>query len=217
MERIFILVSLLLMGLVLQFQNITSAYKHDSFSIPVHDVLFNIIPPHDFSWLYFGEMWGLIVVVLFAVWQKKSPYPLSFIIFAFVLFFLLRSIVLIPTGIGSPAGQLIPDGEGFGLVHYLQNDMFFSGHSGSPFLLAILFWNQKYFRYFFLLVSFLMAYAVLAMRIHYTIDIIGAWLAAFAVYHASLFFYPRYTFFLCRLFQKKPENTRNIPPSTIEN
>lgn len=212
-EIILSIVAGILLFLALILQDITSEYKHFAPHISVDDLAFSFIPMYDFSWLYYGEVWILLFVSSIVFFKIKSSrtIPLSFIIFCFAVLFAIRSLVLVPTGVGTPMNQIIPSGYEFGIVHYLQNDMFFSGHTSTPFLLALLFWKTPWARYFFLAFTVLMAYSVLSMRIHYSIDVIGAIFGAHFSYHLSHWAY----FSLLNKIQ--PENNKNNPPSITEN
>ena len=52
-------------------------------------------------------------------------------------------------------------------------DLFFSGHTGMPFLLALIFWDWRRVRYMFLFISVACAIIVLA-GLHYSIDVCSA-------------------------------------------
>jgi membrane-associated phospholipid phosphatase len=65
---------------------------------------------------------------------------------------------------------------------FFQNDLFFSGHTGGPFLVALILWKNRFMRYSLLIVSVLMAFTVLAMRLHYSIDIIGAYFITYGIF-----------------------------------
>ena len=64
-------------------------------------------------------------------------------------------------------------------------DMFFSGHTGLPFLMALIFWRQKNLRYLFLAVSVAFGITALMGHYHYTIDVFAAFFIAYGVYAFS--------------------------------
>jgi hypothetical protein len=81
---------------------------------------------------------------------------------------------------------------GFGLYDILfnsSNDFFFSGHTGLPFLMALVFWPEKFWRYFFIGTSIVLGASVLLTHFHYSIDVFAA---PFIVY--SLFVLTRKIF-----------------------
>ena len=56
---------------------------------------------------------------------------------------------------------------------YNQHDLFFSGHTANLFLVSILY-SEKRFKYFFLLITFLIATFLVLQRAHYSIDVLFA-------------------------------------------
>ena len=64
-------------------------------------------------------------------------------------------------------------------------DLFFSGHTGMPFLLALIFWRDKWARYIFILFSVVFAVTVLLSHMHYTIDVASAFFITFTIYHIA--------------------------------
>jgi hypothetical protein len=117
---------------------------------------------------------------------------------------LLRGLTIALTGLGPPdparAGPGL-SGRGFGeavlaLVSpaevfgrgthsaYLTKDLFLSGHAATTFLLLLYLWHRPALRWLALLAHLLVASSVLLSRIHYSIDLVGAWAVTFAVYAA---------------------------------
>ena len=69
-----------------------------------------------------------------------------------------------------------------------NNENFFSGHTGVPFLLFLLF-RVKWVRAVFLVESVAMGACVLLTRNHYTIDVLGAYFMTYAIYRLGLFLF----------------------------
>jgi len=65
-------------------------------------------------------------------------------------------------------------------------DLFFSGHTGYPFLCALISWKQKYLRYFFILSSVFFGTISLLGHYHYTIDVFAAFFITYGIYQISL-------------------------------
>jgi membrane-associated phospholipid phosphatase len=74
---------------------------------------------------------------------------------------------------------------------FTGNDLFFSGHTGIPFLLALIFWKNKTLRIIFLGFSVLFAIVVLLGHLHYSIDVLSAYFITYSIFH------------ICRVFFKK--------------
>jgi hypothetical protein len=115
---------------------------------------------------------------------------------------LLRGLTIALTGLGPPdparAGPGL-GGLGFGeawlalvspvqvfgsntLSAYLTKDLFFSGHTATTFLLCLYLWHRPRLRWVALLGHALVVASVLLARLHYAIDVAGAWAVTFAVF-----------------------------------
>ena len=67
---------------------------------------------------------------------------------------------------------------------YLTKDLFFSGHAATTFLLLLYLWRRRRLRALLLAAHALVVASVLLARIHYAIDVVGAWAVTFAIYAA---------------------------------
>jgi len=65
---------------------------------------------------------------------------------------------------------------------YLTKDLFFSGHAATTFLLLLYLRDRPRLRWLALLAHALVVASVLLARIHYAIDVVGAWAVTFAIY-----------------------------------
>ncbi|HET9594466.1 MAG TPA: phosphatase PAP2-related protein [Anaeromyxobacteraceae bacterium] len=65
---------------------------------------------------------------------------------------------------------------------YLTKDLFFSGHAATTFLLALYLWPRRGLRWAALAGHALVVASVLLARLHYAIDVAGAWAITFAVF-----------------------------------
>jgi membrane-associated phospholipid phosphatase len=65
---------------------------------------------------------------------------------------------------------------------YLTQDLFFSGHTATTFLLVLYLWRRRWLRWAALAAHVLVVATVLLARLHYAIDVAGAWAVTFALY-----------------------------------
>ena len=63
-----------------------------------------------------------------------------------------------------------------------SGDLFFSGHTGLPFLMALIFWSSPRIRCFFLALSVFFAVTVLLGHLHYSIDVASAYLITYSIF-----------------------------------
>ncbi len=134
----------------------------------------------------------IFVGLLLLIEPKTIPYTLKTI----GLFVCIRALFVIMTHYGPYADHIQPDISAF---RYVSSgaDLFFSGHTGIPFLLAMMFWQRKYLRNFFIFCSFVAAVAVLLGHLHYTIDVFSAYFIAYGINRIAQLFFPEdHTIFL---------------------
>ena len=74
---------------------------------------------------------------------------------------------------------------------YLTKDLFFSGHTSSTFLLLLYLWKYPKIRLLAAAAHIIVVATVFFSHLHYTIDVIGGWAVAFAVYMAAEKFFNR--------------------------
>jgi hypothetical protein len=65
---------------------------------------------------------------------------------------------------------------------YLTKDLFFSGHVATTLLLLLYVWPWKRLRYAMIALHGIVVASVFLSHLHYSIDVVGAWAIAFAVF-----------------------------------
>jgi membrane-associated phospholipid phosphatase len=70
-------------------------------------------------------------------------------------------------------------------------DLFFSGHTGMPFLLALIFWEDKWTRFLFLGFSIMFGIVVLLAHLHYSIDVLSAFFITYTIFHLALYIFKK--------------------------
>ncbi len=127
---------------------------------------------------------ALFILILCFKYHKGAPYLLK----AISLFVSVRALFVMLTHIGPFPFQLDLESN---LLSFITtgNDLFFSGHTGLPFLLALMFWKHKLLRYFFILSSVLLGVAALLAHLHYSIDVFAAFFITHSLYTLSKKFF----------------------------
>ena len=120
-------------------------------------------------------MQGIFIFLSFVAWLLiKEPKQIPFVLKAIALFVIIRSIFITLTHLGSPPDNFFANYNGIIRKFTFGGDLFFSGHTGLSFLMALIFWENKYFRNIFIAVSMLFGAAVLFGHLHYSIDVFAA-------------------------------------------
>jgi len=140
--------------------------------------------------LDFVVVFGALLFWMFAfTFMAFRPKYLLFGLKAVALFIVFRAFFISLTHIGIYPHQIFigPDDAGFRLykLFTFQGNFFFSGHAGFPFLMALIFWREKKWRWFFLSVTFIFAASVLLAHVHYSIDVFAAPFITYGIFKAA--------------------------------
>ena len=177
---------MLIVANIINFYAGTYATEHAS--SPVTDLILSNIRVFDVDgWFVYGTL--TFWVFLAFVWAhhiERTPFAIK----SLSLFIAIRSVFITLTHIGPFVGQVawsntILDKFSFG------GDLFFSGHTGIPFLFALIFWDIKLLRYIFLALSAFFGTIVLLGHLHYSIDVLSAFFITYSIYHMSQFFFKK--------------------------
>jgi hypothetical protein len=175
-------VVLLIVSLVANFYS--SKYASISMSNSVSDIILSNIRVYDVDgfFVYGGIAFWLSVFIM----ALARPNRLPFISKSVALFVLIRAVFISLTHIATfPSHLVIEPSLLFGMFSY-YGDLFFSGHTGLPFLMALIFWDNKYLRVIFLASSLFFGVIVLMGHLHYSIDVLGAFFITYSIYHLAL-------------------------------
>jgi len=174
---------LLTVSLVAQFFIID--YVNSLSTTPVTDIILSNIRVYDVGGIF---VYGSIILTVLGVFLGLRR--LNFMPFAMkslALFTLIRAIFVTLTHISPFPTHAVIDlpfflnNEALSGI-FTGNDLFFSGHTGLPFLLALIFWEHKTERTIFLSFSILFAIVVLLGHIHYSIDVLSAYFITFSIF-----------------------------------
>ncbi len=175
-------------------------YATEKASNSVTDIILDNLPVVDVDgiFVYGAILFGVFLIILLI----KEPKQIPFIIKSAALFYFIRAIFISLTHLG-PIFQQAP------LVSNILSrnlifgaDYFFSGHTGLPFLMALMFWNNKYLRGIFLATSFIFGASALLGHFHYSIDVFAAFFITYGIFHIARWLFAKdYRLFLDSLHQ----------------
>lgn len=178
-------IALLSLAFVINLQSVM--YTEDVKVMSVGDLILDNIPMVDLLFLY---TWGIFIVlgivVIYPIFFK--PELLPFAAKTIAAFIIIRAGFISLTHLGAPENFFkLPDiyaQPGLFRIFYL-NDLFFSGHTGFPFLAALIFWENRLLRWFLILMSLAQGATVLFMHVHYSIDVFSAFFITYSIYIVS--------------------------------
>lgn len=171
---------LFIVSLVLNYY--ASNYATKEASSPVTDIILSNTRVYDVDILFvFGTFALISLIALFGLQRfNRIPYLLE----AIALFYAIRSVFLTLTHIAPFPMQVSFESDIFTRMNF-GGDLFFSGHTGLPFLVALIFWKDRPLRYLFLGISVLLAVVVLLGHLHYTIDVASAYFITYSIYRLT--------------------------------
>lgn len=153
----------------------------------VEDLLLGNLPVMDVNIIFIeGNIlfWAVITTLL-----ANQPKRIPFILKSMALFMLVRSFFVILTHLGPDPSEIIVRQNTIIDKFTFGGDLFFSGHTGAPFLMALSFWNHKYLRISFLISSVIFGVSVLLGHLHYSIDVFAAFFISYGIYHIARYFF----------------------------
>jgi hypothetical protein len=149
--------------------------------IVLPDPVLAVIPPRDVTWITFALVYAGILTSVAVL--LPHPRRLLLGLQAYMALVLLRMAVMSVTPLEAPPGMIALEDP---LVQFLgtggqvlTKDLFFSGHTSTTFLLALMAPGRAT-RAFFLVCTAAVATCVLWQHVHYTVDVLVAPFFAFA-------------------------------------
>jgi hypothetical protein len=183
-----------LFAVAMVIQKIADAYVGGIRGVVVPDIILDHIPTLDIDPVIVQGALILTFVIMLLLLVK--PKYLTFTVKALAVFVITRSFFISLTHLGASPRELTLDTNnfGFGLYNWLYNtngDFFFSGHTGAPYLMALIFWQEKFWRLFFIATSILFAASVLLAHIHYSIDVFAAPFITYSIFVIARDVFPK--------------------------
>ena len=170
-------------------QPIAIEYSTSVATSPVGDIILSNIPVYNVGWFFVYGMFALVAfITALCLWH---PRRIAFTLHSLTLFVLIRSVFVSLTHIGSFTPHAVSN-FGPGITDmFFAADLFFSGHTGAPFLMALMYWHKPVLRDIFLIWSVFFAVLVLMGHLHYSIDVLAAYFITFTIYQMALWLFPR--------------------------
>ncbi len=178
---IFIIAIFVIQPLAIDFAN-------EAATNPVGDVILSNTPVFDVGVFF---VYGMFLLVAFITALCLShPNRIAFVLHSLTLFVLIRSVFVSLTHVGAFTTQLPSDFGPTITNMFFGADHFFSGHTGAPFLMALIFWRDALLRYIFLAWSAFFGVVVLLGHLHYTIDVASAFFITYGIFHLAQWLMP---------------------------
>jgi len=186
--RMFFL-SFLLFSISIFFNYFSGVYATSKAGNSVEDVILSNIPVQPVAFYF---VWGAIALIVYVtILLLMHPRRAPFVLCALAMFYFTRAVFISLTHMGGYPDAVTIDKYFFLDKMFGGDDLFFSGHTGAPFMLALVYWREPLMRYIFLLWSLFMGTVVLLGHVHYTIDVLSAFFITFTIYKMTEWLFPR--------------------------
>lgn len=164
-------------------------YATEKASLPVTDIILSNIRVYDVDMIFvYGP---LIFFILLTIILLNKINKVPFVLKSLALFIIIRSIFISLTHIGPFPSITLIESNNFISKFSSGGDLFFSGHTGIPFLMSLIFWDDKILKYVFLIYSIFIGTVVLLGHYHYSIDVLAAFFITYSILHLSLYFFKK--------------------------
>jgi formate-dependent nitrite reductase membrane component NrfD len=186
-RHVLVSVALFAVGMCLTY--LATRYTNHHIGDVASDLLLDNLPVYQVGYIFFQGAFAFVVVVFGILFFEPKYIP--FTLEASAIFFTVRSFFMVMTHLAPPSVEYY---NYIQHEHHAQevlftlssgNDLFFSGHAGYPFLLALIFWNIKKVRIFFLMCSIVGSIVVILGHLHYSIDVFSAFFIAYGIFEFS--------------------------------
>lgn len=155
-------------------------YATEKASNAVSDLFLDHLPTLNVSFIFIN---GFILFVAFIVAiLAHQPKKIPFVFKSMALFIVIRAVFMTLTHIG-PYPEQSPLITGDIIQKFIfGGDLFFSGHVGLSFLMALVFWQSFRLRVTFLIVSVIFGVSALLGHLHYSIDVFAAYFITYSIF-----------------------------------
>jgi membrane-associated phospholipid phosphatase len=177
-------VALALVAIILLLLPSFFAFIEKREGMVLQDFVLDAIPAKDVSIPTFVVIWSVVLLVFYRIYQ--SPRLFLVVAYGFILMCLARLLTISLLPLNPPAGiitlkdpiaNIAYGGNGI----FITKDLFYSGHTGNMFLFFLCL-QHKWDKIIALAASFIVGILVMVQHIHYSIDVIAAFIFTYFIY-----------------------------------
>jgi hypothetical protein len=177
----FIITMIVLIIVLISFSQFLNFIEQRE-GVVLNDPILKAYNPVDLTWLTFTLIYLSLFLFIITTINKPDRLLKAFQVYGLMVIF--RTIAMYLTPFEAPETSLLLDDpfvQLFGQGEILTKDLFFSGHTGTLFLLFLLAENRT-MKYIFLLFTLTVGTAVLLQHVHYSVDVFVAPFITFGTY-----------------------------------
>ena len=177
----FIITAIIVTAVIIAFSHFLHFIEQRD-GVVLNDPILKSFNPIDLTWLIFALIYLSLIIFVITTFSKPNKLLISFQAYGLMLIF--RTIAMYLTPFEAPEKIILLDDpfvQFFAKGDILTKDLFFSGHTGTLFLLFLLAEN-KTLKTIFLILTLMVGTAVLLQHVHYSIDVFVAPFVAYGSY-----------------------------------
>lgn len=190
-KRRSLITGAILLFLALVYEFWASSYATRVGGTFVGDIILDNTPVFHLNFIIVEGALACLLGTLILLFIFK-PHYLPFTLKAAAIFIAVRAFMISATHLGIYPNQLVPDNGFFDGIYKaldLEAGYFFSAHTGLPFLMSLIFWDEKLWRYAFLALAVIFGAAVLLAHVHYSIDVFAAPFMTYSIFKLAQYLF----------------------------
>ncbi len=177
-------IALILVAIILTLLPTFFAFIEKREGMVLQDFVLDAIPAIDVSVPTFVIIWSIVLLVFYRIYQ--NPHLFLVVAYGFILMCILRILTISMLPLNPPAGLIVLKDPIANIAYggngiFITKDLFYSGHTGNMFLFFLCL-ERKWDKIFALTASFLVGILVMIQHIHYSIDVIAAFIFTYFIY-----------------------------------
>ncbi|MDB5243002.1 MAG: hypothetical protein JWP57_3627 [Spirosoma sp.] len=148
----------------------------------LNDLVLDQLPPQDVSLYIFATIWASALLII--IRARRGPAVFMLFTYGYILVSLSRMLTINLFPLNPPVGLIPlidPISNAFYGKTYITKDLFYSGHTSSIFLIFLSL-RRRWDRFFTLIGTLLVGFLLLMQHVHYTIDVLGAFVFTYPLY-----------------------------------
>lgn len=178
------IIALILVAIILTLLPTFFAFIEKREGMVLQDFVLDAIPAMDVSIPTFAIIWSVVLLVFYRIYQ--NPRLFLVVAYGFILMCLLRILTISLLPLHPPPGLIVLKDPIANIAYggngiFITKDLFYSGHTGNMFLFFLCL-QHKWDKIIALTASFLVGILVMIQHIHYSIDVIAAFLFTYFIY-----------------------------------
>jgi len=177
----FIITAIIVTAIIISFSHFLHFIEQRD-GVVLNDPILRAFNPIDLTWLTFALIYLSLIIFIITTFNKPNKLLIAFQAYGLMLIF--RTIAMYLTPFEAPETILLlndPFVQFFAKGDILTKDLFFSGHTGTLFLVFLLAEN-KTLKIIFLILTLMVGSTVLLQHVHYSVDVFVAPFVAFGAY-----------------------------------